>query len=320
MDFLSRINAALGALDYPPQPEGLYEPITYALGMGGKRVRPVLTLLTYSLYREDVERALPAALAVEMYHNHTLLHDDLMDDAAMRRGMPTVYRRWDANTAVLSGDAMLIEAFRLVLGGDYAQASALTRLLADTALEVCEGQQYDMNFERLDDVSVDDYLEMIRLKTSVLLGCAAKMGALAADAPRTDAETLYRFAERIGLAFQLQDDYLDCFGDPAVFGKNIGGDILCGKKTFLLLTALARGNEGQRRDLRALINDKGMAAEKKIEAVLALYRELDVPVYTQAAIERYFEEAHRLYSQLAVEESRKAPLWAFAETLLKRQK
>lgn len=320
MSFLSHIETALGTLPFPTTPKGLYEPIRYALEMGGKRVRPVLTLLVYSLYRDDIERAVPSALAVEMYHNHTLLHDDLMDNAPLRRGRETVYRHWDANTAILSGDAMLIEAFRLVLQSDCEHRAEMTALLADTALEVCEGQQYDMNFEHEAEVSVADYMEMIRLKTSVLLGCAAKMGALAANAPKADAEKLYAFGEKLGLAFQLQDDYLDCFGDPATFGKRIGGDIREGKKTFLLLTALNRADATTKTALQALIADKTMAEETKLASVLDIYRTLDIPTLTQQAIEALFTEAEALLTALPVASDKKQSLATFAQGLLKREK
>lgn len=320
MSFLSHIETALTAYAFPTSPQGLYEPIRYALEMGGKRVRPVLTLLTYALYREDVERAVPSALAVEMYHNHTLLHDDLMDNAPLRRGRETVYRHWDANTAILSGDAMLIEAFRLVLRSDCERRAEMTSLLADTALEVCEGQQYDMNFEKEAEVSVADYMEMIRLKTSVLLGCATKMGALAAGASDSDAEKLYAFGEKLGLAFQLQDDYLDCFGDPATFGKRIGGDIREGKKTYLLLTALNRADATTKSALQALIADKTMDEDTKLASVLDIYRTLNIPALTQQAIEALFTEAEALLAALPVASDKKQPLAAFAQGLLKREK
>lgn len=320
MSFLSHIETALGTLPFPTTPKGLYEPIRYALEMGGKRVRPVLTLLVYSLYRDDIERAVPSALAVEMYHNHTLLHDDLMDNAPLRRGRETVYRHWDANTAILSGDAMLIEAFRLVLQSDCERRAEMTSLLADTALEVCEGQQYDMNFEKEAEVTVEAYMEMIRLKTSVLLGCAAKMGALAAGASDSDAEKLYTFGEKLGLAFQLQDDYLDCFGDSSTFGKRIGGDIREGKKTFLLLTALNRADTTTKTALQALIADKTMAEETKLASVLDIYRTLNIPALTQQAIEALFTEAEALLAALPVASDKKQSLATFAQGLLKREK
>ena len=242
MTLTEKIEKYLSNISYPTQPEGLYEPISYVLSMGGKRLRPTLLLLSYSLFKDDIDTALPLAIGLETYHNHTLLHDDLMDNADVRRGKPTVHKKWDANTAVLSGDAMLIIAFRHFIEARCEGKEQILELFANTALEICEGQQYDVNFERRCDVTESEYMEMIRLKTSVLLACAAKAGALAAGASPEDAGTLYRFAEKMGLAFQVQDDWLDVYGDPKVFGKKIGGDILCGKKTYLLITALNRAD------------------------------------------------------------------------------
>ena len=219
---LQTIEEALRSVPYPARPEGLYEPIEYVLSMGGKRLRPTLLLLACGLYDEHPEKALPAAVGIETYHNHTLLHDDLMDRADMRRGQPTVHKKWNDNTAVLSGDTMLILAFRHVLRCNSPRLPEVLDLFARSAQEICEGQQYDVNFESRTDVTEAEYIEMIRLKTSVLLGCAVKMGALLGGAPAADADALYRFAEKVGLAFQLQDDYLDVYGDPAVFGKKIG--------------------------------------------------------------------------------------------------
>lgn len=317
---LSLIQTALEAVNYPTKPEGLYEPIKYVLSMGGKRLRPTLLLLAYSLYRDDTERALPAAVGIETYHNHTLLHDDLMDNADMRRGRPTVHTKWDANTAILSGDTMLIMAFRHIMQCRCRHSAEVLDLFARTAQEICEGQQYDMNFESRTDVTVAEYMEMIRLKTSVLLACAAQMGALIADAPEADGEVIYRFAERVGLAFQLQDDWLDVYGDPAVFGKKIGGDILCGKKTYLLINALDRADADTRADLLALIADTMLPPEEKIAAVTAVYNRLGISELTRQTIDRLFDEAHTTLRQLSLPAERWAPLWSYAETLLGRKK
>lgn len=316
---LEKIEAALQTVSYPARPEGLYEPIQYVLSAGGKRIRPLLTLLCYGLYRDDVERALPVAIGLETYHNHTLLHDDLMDNADMRRGRPTVHKQWDENTAILSGDAMLIMAFRHLLSCPGKRQAEVLSLAVRTMQEICEGQQYDVNFESRTDVSEAEYIEMIRLKTSVLLACAAKAGALVADAPQADADALYAFAESIGLAFQLQDDYLDVYGDPAVFGKKTGGDILCGKKTFLLINALDRADEALRGRLLSLIADKGMDGAEKIKAVTAIYDELGIPALCRQAIGRFYDEAVRHLGSLAVDEGKKAQLRQFAESLLGRK-
>lgn len=319
-NFLAQIENALSQQAYPTRPAGLYEPIAYALSGGGKRVRPHLTLLACSLYSDEPEKAIPAALSVETYHNHTLLHDDLMDGADLRRGRPTVFRKWDANTAILSGDTMLIWAFNHLLEGGYPNAAQLLQLLARTAREVCEGQQYDMNFEQRNDVTEAEYIEMIRLKTSVLLACALKMGALVAGAPADQADLLYRFGEQIGLAFQLQDDYLDCYGDPAVFGKQIGGDIASAKKTYLLINALESADEKQRADLNRLLSDEAMPRAEKLAAVIHIYNVLGIPARCQAQISAYYDAAREVFNQLNVDPKRKQPLWDFAEKMLHRNK
>ena len=318
--FLQKIEEALRNVPYPSKPEGLYEPIDYVLSMGGKRLRPTLLLMTCALYSDHPEQAMPAAIGIETYHNHTLLHDDLMDRADMRRGKPTVHKRWNDNTAVLSGDTMLIMAFRHILNCPCARQAEVLRLFARSAQEICEGQQYDVNFENRTDVSEAEYLEMIRLKTSVLLACAVKMGALIGQAPDADADALYRFAEKIGLAFQLQDDYLDVYGDPAVFGKKIGGDILCGKKTFLLINALGRADADHKAQLLHLLADAEMPAQEKIAAVTDLYNRLDIPTLTLQAIDRFYDEARRELEKLSLPQDKWMPLWQYACSLLGRSK
>lgn len=316
---LSKIESALAAIPYPQQPEELYEPIRYVLSMGGKRLRPTLTLMAYALYKEDTERALPTAIGLETYHNHTLLHDDLMDKADMRRGKPTVHKKWDENTAILSGDTMLIMAFQHILRTDCHRLPEVLNLAARTMQEICEGQQYDMNFESRSDVREEEYIEMIRLKTSVLLACALKAGALIADAPEEDCEQLYQFGEKIGLAFQLQDDYLDCYGDPAVFGKQIGGDIYCAKKTFMLINAFNRANDAQKEELKRLLNDVD-ERDEKVAGVLALYDELEIPALCRERMETLYAEARRIFDSLPIDAERKQPLWNYAEKLLNRKK
>lgn len=313
---LDKINAAIAALNYPQRPHGLYEPIRYILDGGGKRLRPMLLLTAYSLYRDDYPRALSAAVGIEMYHNHTLVHDDVMDRAAMRRGRPTVHQQWDDNTAILSGDTMLLLAYKLIASAGIGRWHEALRLFTTSAIEICEGQQYDVNFETDAHVTETEYLEMIRLKTSVLLGCAAKMGALLADAPADDCDVLYSFAEKVGLAFQLQDDYLDAFGDPAVFGKKIGGDILCGKKTFLVHAAIAQMNPEEAEDfLRRLSTPVHADEEAKIADILSVFRHYDVGTLCQQRIAAYFDEAQVELSRLSVDAS---PLWNYAASLIDR--
>ena len=319
MTLTETIEKYLSNISYPTQPEGLYEPISYVLSMGGKRLRPTLLLLSYSLFKDDIDTALPLAIGLETYHNHTLLHDDLMDNADVRRGKPTVHKKWDANTAVLSGDAMLIIAFRHFIEARCEGKEQILKLFANTALEICEGQQYDVNFERRTDVTESEYMEMIRLKTSVLLACAAKAGALAAGASPEDADTLYRFAEKMGLAFQVQDDWLDVYGDPKVFGKKIGGDILCGKKTYLLINALNRADAAEKQRLLALLADSEMPAGEKIAAVTHIYDALGISQLTLQTIDNLYKEALAALDALSLPAERVAPLRQYAGSLLGRK-
>ena len=292
---LKRIHSYIENLSYMREPEGLYDPIEYVLGLGGKRLRPVLMLLAYNLYKEDVERIFPQAAGIETYHNFTLLHDDLMDNADMRRGKPTVHKKWDENTAILSGDAMLILAYQFMMQDCPTEyMKEVMDVFGRTALEVCEGQQWDMEFETRTDVTVDEYIEMIRLKTSVLLSGALKIGAILGGASAEDARLLYDFGIKMGLAFQLQDDYLDVYGDPAVFGKKIGGDILCNKKTFMLITAFAHAGEEDRKKLQAWIEAKDFVPSEKIEAVTSIYDKVGIAGLCREKIDAYYEEGLRL--------------------------
>lgn len=318
-ELLGRINDYIDGLAYDRKPETIYAPIKYVLSIGGKRIRPVLMLLAYNLYKDDPEGILKQACALETYHNYTLLHDDLMDNAELRRGKPTVHKKWDANTAILSGDSMLVLAYQRMADCPAAKLKPVLDLFTETALEIGEGQQYDMNFERRTNVTVDEYIEMIRLKTSVLLACAAKTGALLAGASDADADVLYRYAELIGLAFQLQDDFLDVYGDPAVFGKKIGGDILCGKKTFLLINAWMRADEGQRERLVSYLSSGPWQPEEKIAAVTALYNELGIADVCRDAIEHYFAQAQEQLVRLSLPEERTAELRVFVGSLLNRK-
>ena len=317
---LTLIQNYIDSLPYNRKPESLYEPVKYVLSLGGKRIRPMLMLMSYALYRDDVERILPQAIGLETYHNYTLLHDDLMDNADVRRGMPTVHRKWDANTAILSGDSMLVLAYQRMQECPVEKLPAVLDVFTTTALEIGEGQQYDMEFETRDDVREDEYIEMIRLKTSVLLACAMKIGALMADAPQEDIDNLYRFGEQMGLAFQLQDDYLDVYGDPKVFGKAIGGDIVSNKKTYMLINAI---NKAQGEDLETLmrwIDAKEFDRSEKVKAVTVVYDRLGIGDLAKAKMEEYYAEALAALDRVAVEESRKSLLRDYAAKMMKRDK
>ncbi len=321
-ELLEQVNGEIVRMPFERKPAELYAPIRYVLSMGGKRIRPVLMLMGYNLYREDVESIYSQALGIEIYHNYTLLHDDLMDRADMRRGMPTVHKKWNDNAAILSGDSMLVMAYRYMAQDcPSGKLGDVLRLFTETALEIGEGQQYDIDFEMREDVSEEEYIEMIRLKTSVLLACALKIGALLADAPRQDAELLYRFGENLGLAFQLQDDYLDVYGDPVVFGKKVGGDILCNKKTYMLINAVRLAGEDDRESLREWIGkpEGTYVPEEKIKAVTALYDKIGIRELCDRKIRHYFDEARDVLRVLDLPEERKAPLWEMALGLLGRK-
>jgi geranylgeranyl diphosphate synthase type II len=300
------------------QPQSLYEPVRYVLSLGGKRIRPVLLLMAYELYRSDTDRVLSSALGLETYHNYTLLHDDVMDRADVRRGRPTVHKVWNENAAILSGDSMLVLAYQLMAKAEPQHLKAVLDLFTETALEIGEGQQMDLEFENRDDVREEEYIEMIRLKTSVLLACALKLGAIQADAPETDAENLYRFGEQLGLAFQLQDDLLDVYGDFKTFGKKIGGDILCNKKTYMLINALRLASEDQHRELVGWLSRSDYDPEEKIHAVTALYDAIGIRSLAEQKINAYFEAALQSLEQVALTAERKQPLRDLATSLLGR--
>ena len=316
---LDKVNAYLAQMPYARPPQGLYEPIAYELSLGGKRIRPVLMLMAYNLYKEDVESILPQAAGLETYHNHTLLHDDLMDKADMRRNKPTVHRKWDENTAILSGDAMLILAYRLMAQCPQDKLAEVMHLFTETTMEICEGQQWDMEFEKRMDVKVDEYVEMIRLKTSVLLAAALKIGACLAGAPEEDARKLYDFGMKMGLAFQLQDDWLDVYGDPKVFGKNIGGDILCNKKTYMLITALQQADDAQRAELEGWLSATNCEPAEKIAAVTRLYNKVGVGERCMERVEAYYNEGLAVLDSVALPAERKQVLKEFACSLMNRK-
>lgn len=316
---LEKVEQALGSLPYERKPEGLYAPVRYVLSLGGKRIRPVLMLMGYNLYKDDVERIMMPALGLETYHNYTLLHDDLMDRADVRRGHATVHRKWDENAAILSGDSMLVLAYQRMAQCDAALLPQVMELFTETALEIGEGQQYDIEFETRNDVTEDEYIEMIRLKTSVLLACALKLGAMLAGAPKTDAEILYDFGEQIGLAFQLQDDYLDVYGDFKTFGKRIGGDILCNKKTYMLINAQLLANDSQRKELEHWLTAKNYDEEEKIKSVTHLYDEIGIPQIARKKIEYYYSLAEQSLAKVNLPEEKKSLLWQYAQQMLNRQ-
>ena len=318
-ELLEKINRHISELKFTRQPEGLYEPVSYVLSLGGKRIRPLLMLMAYNLYKEDVELIVSPATGIEVYHNYTLLHDDLMDKAEMRRGKSTVHKVWNENAAILSGDAMLVLAYQFMAACPSASLKEVLDLFSMTALEICEGQQMDMEFESRKDVSEAEYLEMIRLKTSVLLACSLKIGAVLAGASQEDADRLYDFGINLGVAFQLKDDLLDVYGNPEVFGKNIGGDILCNKKTYLLIKAFERADEQQRRALSFWIDADTYVPEKKITAVTALYDEIGVKNLCESLMEEYTFRARAALLSVAVSDERKQALKELMEQLMFRE-
>ena len=318
-DLLKKVNEALERLPYNRQPASLYEPIKYVLSLGGKRVRPVLMLMGYNLYKDDPERIMMQAIGLETYHNFTLLHDDLMDHADMRRGHETVHKKWDANQAILSGDTMLLQAFERIEACEVDKVKDVFATFMQTTYEIGEGQQLDVEFETRNDVTEDEYIEMIRLKTSVLLACALKIGAILAGASKEDQENLYRFGEQIGLAFQLQDDLLDVYGDPKVFGKNIGGDITSNKKTYMLINAVNRSNASQREELMRWIDAKTFDRNEKVAAVTRLYDEIGIRQLCEQKMEACYQLAQQYLAKVSVSDERKAILKTYAAAMMKRQ-
>ncbi len=314
------VNDFISNLPYEREPQTIYDPVRYVLSLGGKRIRPVLMLLAYNMYKDNPEHILMPACALETYHNYTLLHDDLMDNADVRRGKPTVHRKWNANAAILSGDTMQVLAYQRLAQCDEDKLPELLHLFTETALQIGEGQQYDMEFETRDDVTEEEYIEMIRLKTSVLLACATKMGALLADASKQDTQQLYRFGELVGLAFQLQDDLLDVYGDPQVFGKAIGGDITSNKKTYMLINAFLHANDKQRAELTHWTTVNDFDRQEKIEAVTRLYNEIGIRELCEKKINTYFQESLECLESIPLPAERKEVLRRYALDMMKREK
>ena len=313
--FLSHLKQEIIVRD----PENLYAPIDYILNLGGKRLRPVLTLMTADLFGGKHQDALKAAMAIEIFHNFSLVHDDIMDDAPLRRGKQTVHEKWDLNTGILSGDAMLIVAYQFFEHYPAETFKELAQLFSKTAIEVCEGQQYDVDFETRDDVQVDHYLKMITYKTAVLVGAAMKMGAIVAKAPAEDAKAIYDFGLNLGIAFQLMDDYLDAFGDPDTFGKQLGGDIIENKKTFLYLKTLENLPDAEAMQLHHLFSISPEDTTNKIQVVKDLMISSGAAAQTQKEIECYTQKALQILEQLSIESSKKAILKDFAISLMNRE-
>ena len=301
------------------EPKNLYEPITYILNLGGKRLRPVLVLMSAEIFDTPFEKALDAALAIEVFHNFSLVHDDIMDDAPLRRGKATVHEKWDLNTGILSGDAMLINAYQLFENYEGTIFKELAQLFTKTAIQVCEGQQYDMDFESREDVEIEDYLKMIEYKTAVLVGASLQMGAIVAETSEECKKAVYQYGRLLGIAFQLQDDYLDAFGDPKTFGKQVGGDIIENKKTFLYIKALQNSEKLDSNNLEDLYSINPMDASGKIEAVKTIFEESGAAELTRKEIEKYTNEAFQVLDGIDIPENKKALLRQFGSSLMDRE-
>ena len=305
----------LGEIEYPENPSALYQPIDYILALGGKRMRPILVLMAHQLFDKNIEKAISPALAIEVFHNFTLLHDDIMDKAPLRRGQKTVHERWNTNVAILSGDTMLVQAYQLMTDVDQNIVKQVLKVFSKAAIEVCEGQQWDMDFESQKKVSISDYLKMIEYKTAVLLGAALQIGGITAGASANEQNHLYAFGKNMGIAFQLKDDLLDAFGNPETFGKQVGGDIMANKKTYLYLKALALANEKQNADLTNYFSTTD-TSEAKVEAVKSIFMTLDIHLLTSNLMKEYHSKA--MHHLDAIESDNKEPLLAFSALLLDR--
>ncbi|MBK0369362.1 polyprenyl synthetase family protein [Flavobacterium agrisoli] len=313
--FIAFLNAQIIA----KEPQNLYKPIDYILNLGGKRMRPVLTLMATEVFDADYKKGLAAAMAVEVFHNFSLVHDDIMDDAPLRRGNQTVHEKWDLNTGILSGDAMLILAYQYFEQYEPNIFRDLAKLFSKTALEVCEGQQWDVDFETRNDVTIEEYLKMIEFKTAVLVAAALKMGAIVAETTAENADLIYEFGLNLGLAFQLQDDFLDAFGDPKTFGKQVGGDIMENKKTYLYLKAIAHAKPDQQLQLKELFNVQFEDNDEKIAVVKSIFQESGAAQMTQQAIERYTLKAFETLEKMNIASDKKQVLMEFGKNLMKRK-
>lgn len=317
--FVQALNEEFSQQTYGEHPEELYEPIRYLMSLGGKRMRPLMTLMATALFTDDWQKAIKPATAVEVFHNFTLMHDDIMDKAPLRRGKPTVHAKWNDNTAILSGDVMLVQAYELLMFVEDAKFKKALKRFNRTAAEVCEGQQLDMNFENRENVSEEEYLEMIKLKTSVLLGYALELGGIIGGASEKSCDLLYNIGLNIGLGFQLKDDLLDVYGDPEKFGKQVGGDIISNKKTFMLIEALEKAEGETKLALDKWLSLKEFDATEKVKAVTAIYDILGIREVATIKINTYFDKAFEALDSLKVDEDRKLILRTFAETLIDRE-
>jgi len=313
------ISTEVNKMSYPEHPGQLYEPINYILALGGKRMRPALLLMACELFGGDVNKAIPPALAIEVFHNFTLMHDDIMDKAPLRRGKTTVHEKWNQNVAILSGDVMLIEGYKLMMQVENHLLRQVLDIFNETAVGVCEGQQIDMEFETQQDVSIDEYINMIRLKTAVVLGGALKIGALIGGASQKDADLLSDFGVQLGIAFQLQDDILDVYGDPEKFGKQVGGDIISNKKTYLLIKALELAQGAEADELNSLLNAVKFDAIQKVADVTRIYNNLDIRRYAEEAMQTYADKAFEALALINLPENHKQYLQDFADGLLVRE-
>jgi geranylgeranyl diphosphate synthase type II len=321
LDELSeRINGIIRELDIPKSPDELYEPIRYILGLGGKRIRPVLALMSANLFKDDIDDALPPAVSIELFHNFTLIHDDIMDHAPVRRNHPTVHTKWNTNIGILSGDALNIYAYGHLLKSRKDKLFRLLEIFNETALEVCEGQQLDMNYETAREITMEEYLRMIRLKTAVLLAGAMKIGALVADATEEQIEHAYNCGMNLGMAFQIQDDYLDTYGDANLFGKTIGGDILSNKKTFLLVHAMEVLPPELKEQLFAEMDDPEPDKEKKIAAIRELFNKANIPEVAKKKMDIYYEKGMKELKDTGVPADRRVIIEELAEKLVSRTK
>ena len=321
ISYQKRIEQALESKSYGANPKELYEPISYIMSLGGKRMRPVLVLMACDFFDGDIEKSIHAAVAVELFHNFTLVHDDIMDKAPLRRNNPTVHEKWNDNVAILSADAMMVKAYQELCKSDLSTLPKLLEIFSDTALKVCEGQMYDMNYEKLQKVSIAHYIKMIELKTAVLLAGALKMGSIIGGAEEEDAMQLYNFGKHIGIAFQLQDDILDVFADAEKFGKQKGGDIISNKKTFLLLKAMeiAEGNRYMKEELHQWINAPHFNPAEKVEAVTGIYKFLNVKQLANEEMNKHYNIAKGFLEKIPVADFKKLELIDFADSLMVRE-